>query len=236
MPSRCPNPPTPRLLLLHRMQPPLSIHLFRACEVFVYCHSARINASGVLSLSLQNPFAAQNLIRLRGRRQSPLTTTSRTGWWRRHLQLCVLCHHPLESDSYSLNDCQQDRAADGAVSYRLGSTTYCQRSTSEEASDDSVPRVLLLPHALDGAVKCTEHASPYSKVAAEHGCAGLDCCDGWTWVLVSPCHRDELLCAMPRTSYSSLTVRAVPVSFYAVPYCSSYRLSQRLDFRHPGSH
>ena len=52
------------------------------------------------------------------------------------------------------------------------------RAAGEEARDDGVPRVLLLPYALDRAVVCVEQPSPDAEVAAEYWRARLDGCDG----------------------------------------------------------
>jgi hypothetical protein len=118
-----------------------------------------------------------SLFFLRGGRQTALAALARRR--RGHLELGVLGHHPLETDSDALDDGQQDCAADGAVADGFGPSAHGERAAGEEAGDDRVPGVLLLADALDGAVECAEHAAPDAKVAAEYGRAGLDCCDGW---------------------------------------------------------
>jgi hypothetical protein len=109
------------------------------------------------------------------------TLAALTGRRRGHLELCVLGHHPLETDANSFDDGQQDGAADGSVADGLGTSTHGERTTGEETGDDCVPRVLLFADAFHGAVECAEHAAPDTEVASEHGRAGLDCCDGCTW-------------------------------------------------------
>ena len=114
---------------------------------------------------------------LRGGRQTALATLTGRRWG--HLQLGVLGHHPLETDSDTLDDGEQDCAADGAVADGFGTSTNGERTTSEETGDDGVPGILLFANALDGAVECAEHAAPDTEVATEYGRACLDCCDGW---------------------------------------------------------
>lgn len=116
---------------------------------------------------------------LSGGRQTALAALTRRR--RGHLKLCVLGHHSLETDADTLNDGEKDGAADSTVADGFGTSTDSERTTGEEAGDDSVPGILLLAQAFYGAVECAEHAAPNAKVAAEHGCAGLDCCDGCGW-------------------------------------------------------
>jgi hypothetical protein len=118
-----------------------------------------------------------HFLSLRGGRQTALAALA--GRRRGHLQLGVLGHHPLETDSDTLDDGQQDGAADGAVADGFGASTHGERATGEETGDDGVPGILLFANALDGAVECAEHAAPDAEVATEYGRAGLDCCDGW---------------------------------------------------------
>ena len=61
-----------------------------------------------------------------------------------HLELCVLGHHPLETDADALDDGEQDGAADGTVADGLGSSTDGERTTGEETGNDGVPGVFLL--------------------------------------------------------------------------------------------
>ena len=100
------------------------------------------------------------------------------GRWRGQVELGVVGHHAVEADGHALDDGEQDGARDGAVAHGFVTASYGERSTGEEAGDDGVPRVLLLPYALDGAVVCVEQPSPDAEVAAEHGRARLDGCDG----------------------------------------------------------
>lgn len=96
----------------------------------------------------------------------------------RHLQLGRAGQHLGEADANTLNDGQQDSAANGTIARRLVATTDSERATGEEASDDGVVRILLLTDALDGAVKGREEAAPDAEVAAEDRGAHLDSRDG----------------------------------------------------------
>lgn len=71
---------------------------------------------------------------------------------RSYLQLCVVGHHSLETDTDTLDDGEENGAHDGGVAGSLNTTTNGQRATSEETGDNSVPRILLLAHALDSTV------------------------------------------------------------------------------------
>lgn len=53
-------------------------------------------------------------------------------------------------------------------------TPHGEGATGQEARDDGVVWVLLLPVPLDGAVKGREETAPDTKVAADDGRAGLD--------------------------------------------------------------
>ena len=64
----------------------------------------------------------------------PETDRSLSG--RTHLQLCVVRHHPLETNTDTLNDSQENGAHNGGVPRSLDTTTNSQRTTSEETSDD----------------------------------------------------------------------------------------------------
>ena len=55
-----------------------------------------------------------------------------------------------------------------------GRTPHGEGAAGQEARDDGVVRVLLLPVALDGAVERREEAAPDTKVAADDGRARLD--------------------------------------------------------------
>lgn len=69
-----------------------------------------------------------------------------------YLQLCVIGHHSLETNTDTLNDSQEDGAHDGGVTGSLDTTTDGQRATSEETSDNGVPGILLLANTLDSTV------------------------------------------------------------------------------------
>jgi len=161
-------------------------------------------------------------------RQTTLAALAGRRW--RHLQLGVLGHHPLEPDSDTLDDGQQDGAADGAVADGFGSSAHGERTTGEETGNNGVPWVLLFANALDGAVECAEHATPDAEVATEYGRACLDCRDGWRGrecqYVIREITKSRVDVRWWHTSYSALAVRAVPVSFNTVPYCSTNCLSQ----------
>ena len=72
------------------------------------------------------------------------------GW--RYLELCVIGHHALESNTNTLDDSKEDSTHDRGVSGSFNTTTDGEGTTGEETSDDSVPWIFLLAHALDGAV------------------------------------------------------------------------------------
>ena len=127
---------------------------------------------------------------LSGGRQTALAALAGRRWG--HLQLGVLGHHPLETDSDTLDDGEQDCAADGAVADGFGTSTNGERTTSEETGDDGVPGMLLFANALDGAVECAEHAAPDAEVATEYGRACLECCDGWRGESVHVCDLRDL--------------------------------------------
>lgn len=99
-------------------------------------------------------------------------------WHRRCLELCVVGHHPVETDANAFDDGEQNGARYRAVAHRLVASSYSERATREESCDDGIPRVLLLPYALHGAVVCVEKTTPDTEVAAEYGCASLYRCDG----------------------------------------------------------
>lgn len=70
--------------------------------------------------------------------------------------LHVLGHHAVERDTDTFDDGEQYRARDGAVAHGFVTASYGEGSTGEETSDDGVPRVFLLPYALDCTVVCVE--------------------------------------------------------------------------------
>jgi hypothetical protein len=111
------------------------------------------------------------------------TTTARwradiARWWRRSIQPRVVRHHPVEANRHTLDNRQQYRTRYRAVAHRLVSSPHGERTAGEEACDDGVPWVLLLPYSLDRAVVCVEETAPDAEVAAENGGAGFDCCEG----------------------------------------------------------
>lgn len=96
------------------------------------------------------------------------------GRGRRELELGVIGHHALETDTNTLNDTQEDGTHNGGVTGGLDTTTNSQRTTSEETSDNAVPRILSLANTLNSAVECREQATPNTKVSTEHRSASLD--------------------------------------------------------------
>ena len=71
-----------------------------------------------------------------------------------HVKICVISHHPLEANSNTLNDCEEDATHNGTVSRSAHTASYRQRTTGQETSDNSIVWILLLPYALDRAVVC----------------------------------------------------------------------------------
>ena len=100
------------------------------------------------------------------------------GRWRGQVELGVVGHHAVEADGNALDDGEQDGTRYRAVAHRLVASADGERAAGEETRDDGVPRVLLLPYALDRAVVCVEQPSPDAEVAAEYWRARLDGCDG----------------------------------------------------------
>ena len=60
----------------------------------------------------------------------------------------------------------------------VGRTSCSETAASHKAGDDCVPRILLLPPALDRTVKGREHASPYAEVSSCHRSSRFDDRDG----------------------------------------------------------
>jgi hypothetical protein len=98
--------------------------------------------------------------------------------WLRGLQLCGARKHLLEPDTNTLDDGEQDGAADGTVPRRLVSASNRQRAACEKPSDNRVVRIFLFPDALDCAVECAEQTTPDAEVASQYRGAHLDRCDG----------------------------------------------------------
>ena len=96
------------------------------------------------------------------------------GWGHRgRFELRVLGHHPAEADADTFDNGEKNGAGYCAVAHRFVASAYGERSAGEEACDDGVPGVLLLPYPFDGAVICVEKTSPDSEVATENGGAGF---------------------------------------------------------------
>ena len=72
--------------------------------------------------------------------------------WRRRLQLGLTGEHLAHADAHTLDDGEEDGAPDGAVADGPGPATHGEGAARHAAGDDSVPWVLLLADALDGAV------------------------------------------------------------------------------------
>lgn len=53
-----------------------------------------------------------------------------------HLELCVVRHHSLETNTDTLDNTQENSTHDGRVPGSLVTTTDSQRTTSEETSDN----------------------------------------------------------------------------------------------------
>ena len=53
-----------------------------------------------------------------------------------HLELCVVRHHSLETNTDTLDNTQENRTHDGRVPGSLVTATDSQRTTSEETSDN----------------------------------------------------------------------------------------------------
>lgn len=53
-----------------------------------------------------------------------------------NLELCVVRHHPLETNTNTLNNCKEDGAHDGGVTGGLDTTTDGEGTTGEETSDN----------------------------------------------------------------------------------------------------
>ena len=96
------------------------------------------------------------------------------GRWRRGVESCVVGHHAVEANRDAFNDSEEDGTRYSAVAHGAVPATDSEGAAGEEAGDDGVPRVLLLPNALDGTVICVEEAAPDTEVAAENRGAGLD--------------------------------------------------------------
>ena len=130
----------------------------------------------------------------------PLTPTRRRRRRLRNLNPRILRHHPLKPNPHALNHRQQNRTSNGSIPYRPRPTSHRQRAPREETRNNRIPRILLPPDALDGAVEGAEHAAPDAEVAAQHGGARFDGCHG----------ADE-----------ALIVGGVAEAFDAVPDCAA---------------
>lgn len=95
-----------------------------------------------------------------------------------NLQLGRAGEHLGETDTDALDDGEQDGTADGTVSRGLVASSDRESTASEETSDDGVVGILLLAHALDGAVESREQTAPDAKVTAQDGRSHLHSGDG----------------------------------------------------------
>ena len=125
-----------------------------------------------------------------------------------YLELSVISHHPLETDTNALDDSKEDGAHDGGVPGSLDTTADGQGTTGEETGDDGVVSILLLTETLDGAVEGTEHATPNTEVSTEDRGASLDGRDG---------------------TYPALTVGAVAETLDTVPDSTTDSLNSSQD-------
>ena len=97
-----------------------------------------------------------------------------------NLQLGRAGEHLGETDADTFDDGEQNGTTNGTVSRRLVASSNRKGTTGEETSDDGIPRILLLSHALDGAIESREETTPDTEVAAEdrrshlHGGNGTD--------------------------------------------------------------
>lgn len=66
-------------------------------------------------------------------------------WWWWCFEPGVLSQHPTECDANAFDDGQEDGTTDSIVAHGFGPTSNRQRASSEETSDDGIPRVFLLP-------------------------------------------------------------------------------------------
>ncbi|CAF3465695.1 unnamed protein product [Fusarium graminearum] len=72
--------------------------------------------------------------------------------------------HFGETDTDTLDDGEKNGTTDGTVPCSLVTTSNGERTAGEEAGNDGVVRVLLLAHALNGAVECREKTTPNTEV------------------------------------------------------------------------
>lgn len=121
-------------------------------------------------------------------------------WWLWYLQLGAACQHLLECNAHALDDSQQDGTANGTIPRSLITSSYGQTTTGEEAGDDGIVWVLLLPDAFHGAVKRAEQATPNAEVSTEDRCSHLNSCD---------------------STDPTLAVGAVAEAFDTMPYCAT---------------
>jgi len=64
-------------------------------------------------------------------------------WW--CFEPGVLSQHSTECDADTFDDSQEDGATDSIIAHGFGPASDCQRASSEEASDDGIPRIFLFP-------------------------------------------------------------------------------------------
>lgn len=63
--------------------------------------------------------------------------------WRTYLELCVIRHHTLETNTNTLDNTQEDGTHNSRVTGSLDTTTDSKGTTSEETGSNGVPGILL---------------------------------------------------------------------------------------------
>lgn len=66
-----------------------------------------------------------------------------------YLELCVIGHHALESNTNTLDDSEEDGTHNSGVSGGLITTTDSEGATSKETSNDSIIGIFLLANTLN---------------------------------------------------------------------------------------
>ena len=100
------------------------------------------------------------------------------GRWLGYFQLGRAREHLGEPDTNTLDNREEDSAADGTVSRGLVASSDGKGTTGEEAGDDSIIGILLLANTLHSAVEGREETTPDAKVAAEDRRSHLDSGNG----------------------------------------------------------
>jgi len=88
-------------------------------------------------------------------------------WWWWCFESGVLRQHSTKCDADTFDDGQEDGATDGINTHGFGPASNRQCASSEEASDNGIPRIFLLPDAFHSAIEAAKEATPYSKVATK---------------------------------------------------------------------